>query len=127
VVVTVVAVALLTPFVVLGADPLVNLFPAVSGITSISLIGMMTGCCVSVAVARVRGAVEGSAWSTLAAPAVAGSGLLAVLVLIVANYAEVTGSDSPVIAAMPVVVLLTAVAGAVAARVRASRGLEEGN
>jgi len=124
VVVTVVAVALLAPFVVLGADPLVNLFPAVSGITSISLIGMMVGCCVSVVVASFRGAVTGSAWSTRVAPTVAGGGLLAVLVLIVANYAEVTGSDSAVIAAMPAVVALAAVAGAIAAR--GSRGIEEG-
>ncbi|GAA1380552.1 APC family permease [Pseudonocardia kongjuensis] len=121
-VVTVAAVVMLTPFVVAGADPLVNLFPAVSGITSISLIGLMTGCCVSVVVARLRGTVTGSAWSTLVAPVMAGAGLLGILVVIASNYAEVTGSDSPVIAAMPLVVLVAGLAGAVAAGRREERG-----
>lgn len=122
IVVTVASVVMLTPFVLAGADPLVNLFPAVSGITSISLIGLMTGCCVSVVVARLRGTVTGSAWSTLVAPVLAGAGLLGILVVIATNYAEVTGSDSPVIAAMPLVVLVAGLAGALAARRREGRG-----
>lgn len=122
VVVGVVAVVLLVPFALAGADPLVNLFPAVSGITSISLVAMMAGCCVSLLAARARGIVTGSPWSTVVAPVLAGLGLLAALFLIVVNYEEVTGSDSPVIASMPVVVVLAAVAGAAAARVSGRRG-----
>jgi amino acid transporter len=114
--VSVVAVVMLAPFALVGADPLVNLFPAVSGITSISLVGMMIGCCVSVVAARVRGLVTGSPWATLVAPVLAGAGLLTAFALIVLNYSEVTGSDSPVVAAMPVVVLAVAAAGAIAAR-----------
>ncbi|ANY10463.1 APC family permease [Pseudonocardia sp. HH130630-07] len=126
VVVAAVAVVVLVPFALTGADPLVTLFPAVSGITSISLVAMMTGCCASVVTARARGAVRGSAWSTVVAPVLAGAGLVAVLVLIVVNYAEVTGSTSPVIGAMPLVVLVAAVTGAAATRLRPDGGRGRG-
>lgn len=116
VVVAVVGVVMLVPFALVGADPIINLFPAVSGITSISLVGMMTGCCLSVLVGRARGTVTGSWWSTALAPGLAACGLLAALAVIVTHYSEVTGSGSPVIGAMPAVVLVAGVAGALAAR-----------
>lgn len=98
-------------FASLGADPLTNLFPAVSGITSLSLVTLMLGCCISVIVAKLRGHVTEGPWQTIAAPALTAAGLVVVIAAIAGNYATVTGSDSPVIAWMPIVPALVAVYG----------------
>ena len=106
----------LVPFVVVGADPILNLFPAISGITSISLTSLMIGCCLSILVAGARGRLPERRWATVVAPAVAGAGLTAILVIILANYDQVTGSTEPVIRFMPLIPLAAAVYGAVAFR-----------
>lgn len=98
-------------FAAFGADPLTNLFPAVSGITSLSLVVLMIGCCTSVIVAGLRGRFSEGRWQTLVAPAAAALGLFAILVTIAANYATVTGSDHWVIAAMPLLPLAAAIYG----------------
>ncbi|NYI75830.1 APC family permease [Nocardioides panzhihuensis] len=102
---------ILAGFATLGADPLTNLFPAVSGITSLSLVTLMLGCCVSVIVARVRGHVTEGPWQAIVAPAVAGAGLVVVIAAIARNYATVTGSENPVVAWMPLVPVLIAIYG----------------
>ena len=114
----VVAMLLLVPFAVVGADPIVNLFPALSGITSLALVAMMIGCCVSLIVAALRGRVGETRWATVVAPGAAGAVLAAVLVLIVGHYAEVTGSDALVVALMPLSLVVVAAYGVVAATLR---------
>lgn len=114
----VVAVLLLVPFAIAGADPIVNLFPALSGITSLALVAMMAGCCASLVVAALRRRVTESRWVTLVAPAAAGTVLVAVLVLIVGHYTEVTGSDALVVALMPLTLLVVAAYGVGAATLR---------
>ncbi len=108
--------AVVVVFAIGGLDPLLNLFPSVSGVTSLATIYVMAGCCLSVIVASLRGTVSGSRWSTRIAPAVAGVGLLVVGGIIVANYQDVTGSDSPYIAAMPLILVVGAAYGAFAIR-----------
>ncbi|SFP68102.1 APC family permease [Actinomadura madurae] len=103
-------------FAVAGLDPLLNLFPTVSGVTSLATIYVMAGCCLSVIVSSLRGTVSGSMWSTRIAPAIAGTGLLIVGGIIVANYEDVTGSDSPYIVAMPLILVVGAAYGAFAIR-----------
>lgn len=115
------SIVMLVPFAVSGADPILNLFPAVSGITSISLTSLMIGCCLSIVVAGRRGLLPESAWVTLVAPVVAGVGMIVICVIILTNYQEVTGSTSLVIAAMPLLPLAAGVYGAVAYSVRARR------
>ncbi|WP_199431455.1 APC family permease [Qaidamihabitans albus] len=101
----------LAVFAALGADPLTNLFPAVSGITSISLVTLMLGCCVSVVVARLRRQVTEGPWQTIVAPVLAAVGLVAVLAAIARNYSTITGSEHPVVSWMPLVPVLVAVYG----------------
>jgi amino acid transporter len=121
---TALSLAVVTPFAVAGADPLVNLFPAISGITSLSVIYLMAAVCVSVLVAALRNKVQGSRWATRVSPAIAGLALIACGVLIVWNYSAVTGSDAWIINLMPLVLVVGAVYGAVASRGSAFRESE---
>lgn len=104
------------PFAAAGLDPFLNLFPAVSGVTSLGGLYVMTGCCVSVVVASFRGKVTGSLWATRIAPTIAGAGLLTIATIIVTNYREVTGSDSLIIDAMPLLLVIGAAYGVYAIR-----------
>lgn len=113
----VVDLAIIVPFAIGGADPLSALFPAVSGVTSLALIALMATCSVSAVVASVRGTLNGGGtFATRVCPTVAALGLVTVGALIVANYPQVTGSDSPAVIAMPGVLVVGALAGAWAAR-----------
>ncbi|MEO3827732.1 hypothetical protein [Actinomadura sp. B10D3] len=76
----------------------------------------MAGCCLSVIVSSLRGTVSGSMWSTRIAPAIAGTGLVIIGGIIVAHYQDVTGSDSPYIFAMPLILVAGAAYGALAIR-----------
>lgn len=104
----VVTALVILPFAVTGGDPLITMFPAFSGITSLALVIMMFGCCASLIVAARRGRVTESRWQTILAPSVAGLGLLGCIALIVMNYSGITGSDSPLVAAAPTVLVLFA-------------------
>lgn len=104
-------VAVFAPFVVAGIDPFTVVLPAASGITSLSTIALMAACCVSVIVARVRGLVRAGTFESVVAPAIALAGLLATFVVIVANYSDITGSSSPVVAAVPLIPLVVLVYG----------------
>lgn len=111
-----ISVLILAPFVITKADPIINLFPAISGITSLSLTALMIGCCASIIVAAVAGRLPESWWATMVAPAVAGTSLIAICWIIVANYQEVTGSTELVIALMPLIPVAAAIYGALAFR-----------
>jgi amino acid transporter len=115
----VIDVAVIAPFVVLGADPLTALFPAVAGVTSLALIAMTTLCSVSAVVASVRGDLPGGVLATRVAPCLAAVGLLVVGALIVLNYQEVAGSTSRAVAAMPLLLVVGAALGFTAAKRRA--------
>ncbi|MEV5807227.1 APC family permease [Streptomyces parvulus] len=108
----------LIPFVIAEADPITNLFPAVSGITSLALLALMAGCCASVVSAALRGRLTESRWATVVAPGIAGLGILAIAVIVVTKYRDVTGSDSLAVALMPVLPVAAALYGAFASRRR---------
>ncbi|BBH69999.1 amino acid transporter [Actinoplanes sp. OR16] len=107
------SVVLLAPFVAAQVDVFTTLFPAISGITALSLVTMMVAASVSVVVARLKGRVRGGWFAAGAAPVVSALVLGAIGLLIVANYSAVTGSDSPVFAVMPLIPAAAAVYGAV--------------
>ncbi|GAA0462082.1 amino acid permease [Paractinoplanes deccanensis] len=108
-----ISVLLLAPFVTLRADVFTTLFPAISGITALSLVTMMVAASVSVVVARARGRIAGGWFASRAAPAVSALVLGAIGLLIVLNYSAVTGSDAAVFAVMPLIPAAAAVYGAV--------------
>ncbi|WP_033290452.1 APC family permease [Amycolatopsis jejuensis] len=120
----VVCVVVLLPFVLTGMDPLTNLFPAVSGVTSLAVTGLMAGAAISAAVASFRGILPGGAWPVRVAPMVAAAGLIAIGVIIVLHYREVTGSDSGYVAFMPAILVVGAAYGAIAQRRRRDVQLE---
>lgn len=104
------------PFAISGADPVTDILPLVSGVTALSVIGLMAASSISVIVASWRGTVEGSTLATRVLPATAALGFGVVTVLIVRNYQEVTGSDSLAVALTPLVIVVGIVVGAVASR-----------
>lgn len=106
-------IVVLAPFVVADADPLSALFPAVSGVTSLALIAMMTACSISAVVASVRGTLPGSIFITRVCPAVSAVALVGIGSLIVSHYEQVTGSSSVIVACMPLLLVIGAVFGAV--------------
>lgn len=106
----------LAPFVILGADPIVNLFPIVSGVTALAMVGLLAACSLSVIVASFRGTVTGTVASTRILPTIALMGFLIVGGLIIFRYKEVTGSDSHLIAATPLVLVIGALIGVAATR-----------
>ncbi|WP_238422015.1 APC family permease [Gordonia sp. 'Campus'] len=109
-----ISVVVVAPFVIAGADPIVNLFPMVSGVTSISLTALMLGCCVSILVAARLGKLpRANVWAVLVAPIVSGLCLLVVLGVIIANYSDVTGSTELIVLLMPLLPIAAAVYGAV--------------
>ena len=122
---TILSVVLIAPFALLGADPIVNLFPIVAGITSLSITGLMVGCSLSAVVAGLRGRFTESAFQTIVAPAVAAVGMTVAIVVILMHYQEVTGSDSLVIALMPLIPLAAGVYGAWAAATGRGDALED--
>lgn len=120
-----VSAAMLLPFVLTQADPIVNLFPAVSGITSLSLTSLMVGCCISIIAARLAKKLPESTWSTFYAPMISGIGLLIIVLIIIANYQQVTGSEALIIALMPAIPAAAAIYGACAYRDRSGEALED--
>lgn len=105
-------IALIAPFLLVGADPFTTMFPAVSGVTSLALVILMTMCSISAVVASRRGRLDGGVLATQVAPGLVAVLLMGIGAVIIAQYRELTGSPSPVIAAMPVVLVLGGLYGA---------------
>ncbi|MBM7515061.1 APC family permease [Nocardioides nitrophenolicus] len=97
-------------YVLAGADPYVDLGSQAAGIGSLSVIMLMALCSFSVPFYfRRRGAVR--PWHHVIAPVAAGLALAYFSYVILDNYALVTGSDSDLVNAMPLLILATAVVG----------------
>jgi amino acid transporter len=97
-------------YVLAGADPYVDLGSQAAGIGSLSVIMLMALCSFSVPFYfRRRGAVR--PWHHVIAPVAAGLALAYFSYVILDNYALVTGSDSDLVNAMPLLILVTAVVG----------------
>lgn len=111
-----ISIVMLIPFVITRADPIVNLFPIVSGVTSLSLTTLMIGCCLSILVAGHRGKLPPNRWAVVIAPAAAGLGMAFLCTVILFHYTEVTGSSQLIVAMMPLVPLVLAAYGALRQR-----------
>jgi amino acid transporter len=106
---TVIAAVVVLVAVAVGADPVLGLFTAASGLAAVSFVALLA--LTSLAVARhvwLTHTVVGRA----AAPIWAAVGLLAMLVVIVANFGALVGPDSPLRWLLPALAGLVAVAGA---------------
>ncbi|HWL86073.1 MAG TPA: APC family permease, partial [Polyangiaceae bacterium] len=98
------------PFAITNADPLLTLTTSTGGLGTLGIIALQGATAFSV-VAYFRQRRDRRWLITLIAPAIGGIGLAVALVLIVRNYATLTGSRSPIINELPWLLVISAVAG----------------
>lgn len=112
--------AVVAVYALSGADPYLSLASQMAGVGTLGVILLEVAVCVAVVVFfRRRG--DRRWWTTLAAPVLAGIGLTVAAVLIVQNYASLTGSQSEVVNNLPWVLAIAAVIGFVVGAVRPLR------
>jgi amino acid transporter len=110
-------------FAVAGADPILTLVPAFTGLGTLGIIVMQAIAVVAVIV-HFRRQRDPRWLTTLVLPGIGAIGLWIVTALAFANFGMMAGSEDPLIGALPWLLPLAAVAGlviAVATRSRAPR------
>lgn len=104
--------AFLLPFVVIGANPMTDLLPAIAGYNALNMITKMTATSASTVVATKKGRLTGSKYSTMYAPILAILGFVAAGILIALHYKDITGTDALWVNAMPFMIVACALFGA---------------
>lgn len=103
-----------------GADPYLNLGSQMAGIGTLGVIVLELAVCAAIVVFfRRRG--DRRWWTTLVAPVAAAVGLGVATVLIIENYASLTGSSSTIVNNLPWLLLVFAVVGFIVGTVRPLR------
>ncbi|MBE1875836.1 APC family permease [Myceligenerans pegani] len=97
-------------FLVAGADPIGTLVPAMLGFGTLSVLVLQGLAALSIVV-HFRRARDRRTWSTLLAPGIGFLGLLTIVVMAVANFDIVAGSDALAIRLMPLLLVLALVGG----------------
>ncbi len=114
------SVAVAMAFALAGADPILTLVPAFTGLGTLGIIVMQAIAVVAIVVHYRR--VRDSRWmTTFVLPGIGAVGLWVVTALAFANFGMMAGSDDPVIGALPWLLPIGAVAGLVVAAVSRSR------
>ncbi|MGW7414040.1 APC family permease [Streptomyces sp. NPDC054863] len=92
---TLIAVALVLPFVLLGKDPVLTLFSWFSGVAAlaITLLYFLTSVAVTVFFRRTRH--DTRVWNTLVAPLLGALGIAGAIFLVVTNFPTLIGGDTP--------------------------------
>lgn len=108
---SVTAVLILAIFSVLGLDPLVGVFSAMAGVSTVGMVLLMllTSVAILVFFARNRSTAPASRWKTVIAPTLAVLGLAASMWLVIQNFTLVTAASlqlSIVLGLVPVLALL---------------------
>jgi cation diffusion facilitator CzcD-associated flavoprotein CzcO/amino acid transporter len=93
-----------------GVSPYLGIASGAVGLGTVAIIAMQCVCAFAV-VGFFRGAARANRLTTLVLPAVGGVGLVLCLIGVAANYRALTGSDNPIVNALPLV-LVPVVAGA---------------
>jgi amino acid transporter len=106
----VVTVVLVAAFAIAGLDPYVNLSTSMAGLGTLGIIVLQAGAAVSVVPFFWRHR-ERHWWRTVLAPMLGAAGLVTAAVLLVRNFAVMTGTTNPVVTALPWLLLAAAVAG----------------
>jgi len=107
---TVVIVAVVTAFAAVGLDPYVNLATSMLGIGTVGIIVLQAAASASVLPFFWRRA-DRHWWRTGLAPVLGMAGLITGLVLLVRNFAVVTGTSNPLVTALPWLLFAAAAAG----------------
>jgi len=109
------AAVVLLVFVLAGSDPILQLFTWLSGMAAIGVVLLMAGTSAAVVGYFRNHPRAATPWQRLVAPGAATIVLLALVVLIIANFDALLGTDptSPLRWILPGLVLLAGVAGAI--------------
>jgi len=89
---TAIVVIALVLVIVLGLDPVLEVFTWLSGTTTLGAIALMTLTCVAVLVYFARTRADRRPWNTIIAPALGLIGLVGILIIVIANYPVLVGS-----------------------------------
>ena len=111
---SVLALVVLLGFVLAGTDPVLQLFAWCSGVSAVGVVLLMTGTSAAVVGYFRTHPRAATLWQRLVAPALATVLLLALVLLLIANFDALLGTDptSPLRWILPGLVLLAAGAGA---------------
>ncbi|MGY1653498.1 APC family permease [Geodermatophilus sp. SYSU D01119] len=114
---TVLALLLVMPFAVLGMDPVLTLFAWFSGVAVLGLVVLYFLTSISVVVFFRRTHLDTRPWQTLIAPVLAAALIAALAVLVLTNFTLLIGGSVgtalPLIASVPLVVLVGVVLASV--------------
>ncbi|MEV5837697.1 APC family permease [Nocardia sp. NPDC052112] len=95
----------------IGWDPYLDLSSVLFGFGVVGIVAIQAGACLSV-ILFFRKDSGFHWWKTLLAPAIGGIGLVAALILIVDSFSLVSGKDSPVVGALPWLLVVATIGGA---------------
>ncbi|WLW57439.1 APC family permease [Streptomyces sp. YU58] len=113
---TVIAVALVMPFAVLGKDPVLTLFSWFSGVAVLGIMLLYFLTSVSVVVFFRRSRADTRPWNTLVAPVLGALGIAGAIWLIIQNFTTLIGGDRTTALWLQLTVPAVLVAGLVVAR-----------
>jgi amino acid transporter len=114
---TVIAVALVMPFALLGKDPVLTLFSWFSGVAVLAMMLLYFLTSVSVVVFFRRSRADTRPWNTLVAPVLGALGIAWAIWLIIENFTTLIGGDRATAVWLQLTVPAVLVLGLVVARV----------
>lgn len=97
-------------FAVSGADPIGSLVPSMIGFGTLSVLVLQGLAALSIVV-HFRRARDPRVWSTLVAPGIGFLGLLWIVVMAIANFDIVAGSDALAVRMLPLLLVVALVGG----------------
>lgn len=118
---TVIAVALVIPFALLGKDPVLTLFPWFSGVAVLGIMLLYFLTSVSVIVFFRRSRADTRPWNTLVAPALGALGIAGAIWLIIENFTTLVGGDEATSVRLRLTVPAVLVLGLLVARLTRRR------
>jgi hypothetical protein len=110
-VLTTLTAVLVAVFAATGVSPYRTIAPSLIGLSTLGIIVLQALAAISVIGYFRRVRTGDGSWRTVVAPGVAAVGLIGAVALIFANYPALTGTDNPVINALPVSLPVIAAGG----------------
>lgn len=95
---------------VAGLDPYVQLAALLGVLGSVAIFGLEIACAIAIFI-YFRRTHDARVWTTMLSPILAAAALTAFLVLVLTNYADLTGFSSPFITWSPILYVAVAVIG----------------
>ncbi|NKX53092.1 APC family permease [Arthrobacter mobilis] len=97
-------------YFVAGLDPIAALTASMTGFGTLGILALQMLAAIAVVV-HFRRSRDTRIWKTLVAPGIGALGLAAIVLLAIANFGTLAGSDSPVIGMLPWLLAVATVAG----------------